>query len=113
MPATPPSIVVTEMTSRNVSPSMSTSRTGRSAIGPSASIAAWIAFAPSHGRALCAARPRTVTSAFRLPLQPTSSWLAVGSMTIASAVSRSSGHRSNAGRSADSVIGISSRPKKR
>ena len=113
LPAIPPAIVVTETTSRKTSPSISTSRIGRSAIGASASIAAWIALWPCHGRALWAARPRTVTSAVRFPLQPTSRWLSVGSITIASAVARNSGVRSNAGSNADSSIVISSRPKNR
>src|SRR3954449_4220974 len=97
--ATPPAIVVTETTSRNTRPSRSTSWTGRSATGASASIAAWIALSPCHGRALCAARPRTRTVAWRLPLHPTSNALSVGSRTIARAASRSSGDRSSAGSS--------------
>ena len=55
-------------------------------------------------------RPVTRTVAFRLPMQPTSSAFAVGSITSARSTSRIAGHRSRSGRSALSVIGSSSRP---
>ena len=53
------------------------------------------------------------SAALRLPRQPTSIALAVGSITIARSIDASAGHRSNSGRSALWVIGSSSRPQNR
>ena len=68
-----------------------------------------IALSPSHGRALCAVRPRNVTVAWIEPTQPRCSLLSDGSRHTARSTLPSSGSRSSTGPSSFSAKGPSSR----
>jgi hypothetical protein len=109
--AIPPSMRVTDATSRNSSPSNTCGSGSCAASAATPSAARSIALSASHGRAEWPERPWNVQVALTLPRQPAWISFAVGSIITTS--SGRSGSRSSSGASALSVDGSSSRPNSR